>query len=100
MDTVKVTYIGRSGRRRARGKKASYWFRPQATLDIPASDVEAVTGSDPENWQVDKQIVAPDAIRSHWPAASATSRRRKRRGSTATKTKAGTPAIGEPANEE
>ncbi len=97
MDTVKVTYIGRSGRRRARGKNASYWFRYQTTLDIPASDVEAVTGSDPENWQVDKQTVEPDAIRSHWPTAPATPRRRRRRGST--KTKADTP-IGEPANEE
>ncbi len=99
MNTVKVTYIGRSGRRRARGKKESYWFRHQTTLDIPASDVEAVTGSDPESWQVDEQPVEQDAIRSRWPAEPKQSRRRgrKRRGST--KTKADAP-IGDTANEE
>ncbi|KKL88637.1 hypothetical protein LCGC14_1922760, partial [marine sediment metagenome] len=76
----------------------SYWFRHQVTLDIPASDVEAVTGSDPENWLVEKRpATAQDALRQ-WPhTAPATPRRRRRRGST--KTKADAP-IGEPANEE
>jgi hypothetical protein len=99
MDTVKVTYVGPSGRRRARGKTESYWFRPQVSLRIPASDVEAVTGSDPENWLVERPKVEPDTIRRDWPTASATPRRRGRRGATA-KTKAEPPSTGAPVNEE
>lgn len=81
MDTVKVTYIGRSGRRRARGRTESYWFRRHTTLRIPASDIETVTGSDPENWQVERPKIAPDAIwQNRLPTP--TLRRRSRRGAT------------------
>ena len=72
MDTVKVTYLGASNRRRARGKTESYWFGRQTTLRIPASDVASVTGSDPEHWRVE------------WPKAPEASARRNRRPNTKT----------------
>lgn len=96
MDSVKVTYVGASGRRRARGQVESYWFRPQVTLSIPASDVEAVTGNDPENWRVERPTTVPaaqDTLRQDWPTASTKPHRRGRRGAS-TKTETAPPSTG------
>jgi hypothetical protein len=105
MDSVKVTYVGASGRRRARGRTESYWFRPHVTQTIPALDIEAVTGNDPENWRVESPepvpvILARDTLRQGWSTAQATPRRRGRRRAAATKTETAQPQTGAPVNEE
>jgi len=83
MDTVKVTYIGPSNRRRARGKTESYWFGRRTSRHIPASDVEAVTSHDPENWSVEwPKVVAPTQVTT--PPVTPI-RRGKRRGGAATR---------------
>lgn len=104
MDTpVKVTYVGSSGRRRARGKTESYWFMRGSSQHIPASDVEAVTSHDPENWVVDwPKSTPPDTLRRDWPAApaQASPRRRRHERQGAANTKTEPPSKDAPVNEE